>query len=194
MTEDSAFKVSFFLENWKATFWLSSSAMIAACRTAAWNGARGTAILSDPVVATFYTRLATREAELGQLRLTFLRVAGKRIAFNYLLQNKGKLYAVKIGYDPEYHAYSPGNMLLNLILKDACRHIEEYDFLGGADEWKLDWTQEKREHRWLFLFRDRWRPRALYYLKFGVVPAVKRVLQEQIPRLCKAGGAKRRGG
>ena len=94
---------------------------------AAWKGEEGTAILSDPTVADFYIQLAKREADLGQLRLTFLRVGGKRIAFNYILQNGQKLYAVKIGYDPEYHAYSPGNMLLNLILKDACQHsIEEY--------------------------------------------------------------------
>jgi hypothetical protein len=141
---------------------------------AAWKGERGTAILSDPSVTDFYICLARREADLGQLRLSFLRVGGKRIAFNYLLQNGNKLYAVKIGYDPQYHTYSPGNMLLNLILKDACaRGVQEYDLLGGDDDWKFEWTKEIREHRWLFLFRPRIWPRVLHYLKFGVVRAVK---------------------
>jgi CelD/BcsL family acetyltransferase involved in cellulose biosynthesis len=86
------------------------------------------------------------------------------------------LYAVKIGYDPEYHSYSPGNMLLNLILKDACANgIQEYDLLGGDDGWKFEWTEKTREHRWLFLFRNQLRPRLLHHLKFGVVPAVKQV-------------------
>jgi CelD/BcsL family acetyltransferase involved in cellulose biosynthesis len=144
---------------------------------AAWKGATGTAMLSDPSVTEFYTRLARREADLGQLRLTFLRVGGKRISFNYLLQNRQKMYAVKIGYDPQYHNYSPGHMLLNLILKDACsRGIEEYDLLGGDDDWKFDWTSAKRAHRWLFLFKDRIRPRALHFLKFGIAPLVKRRL------------------
>jgi CelD/BcsL family acetyltransferase involved in cellulose biosynthesis len=142
-----------------------------------WKGRLGTAMLSDPIVAEFYRRLARRQARLGQLRLTFLRVGGKRISFNYLLENRKKLYAVKIGYDPEFHAYSPGNMLLNLILQDACnRGIEEYDLLGGADEWKFDWTNAKREHRWLFLFRNGVRPRFLHGLKFGIVPMVKRLM------------------
>jgi CelD/BcsL family acetyltransferase involved in cellulose biosynthesis len=142
---------------------------------AAWKGAQGTAMMSDPTVAEFYIRLARRQADLGQLRLTFLRVGGKRISFNYLLENRKKLYAVKIGYDPKYQAYSPGNMLLNLILKDAhADGIHEYDLLGGDDNWKSEWTNEKREHRWLFAFRNRVGPRALHYLKFGVVPAVKR--------------------
>ena len=132
-------------------------------------------MISDLRVADFYTRLAKREADLGQLRLTFLRVAGERVAFTYLLQSASKLYAVKIGYDPRYHAYSPGNMLLNLILKDAChRGVTEYDLLGGDDEWKFEWTKETRGHRWLFLFRDRFRPRLLHHLKFALVPAAKR--------------------
>lgn len=142
---------------------------------AGWKGRKGTAMLSDPAVAEFYLRLAQREAALGQLRLTFLRAAGERIAFNYLLQKKRKLYAVKIGYDPHYQAFSPGNMLLNLILKDACsRGIEEYDLLGGDDRWKFEWTDNRREHRWLFVSRNHWRLRALHHLKFSAVPVVKK--------------------
>ena len=101
------------------------------------------------------------------MRLTFLRVDGKRIAFNYLLQSGKKLYGVKIGYDPAYHMYSPGNMLLNLILQQACAEgIEEYDFLGADEEWKFEWTNRIREHRWLFLFKNTLRARFLHCVKF----------------------------
>ena len=141
---------------------------------AAWKGQEGTAIISDPTVAEFYIRLARREANLGRLRLAFLRFRGKRIAFNYLLRSGKKLYGIKIGYDPGYHMYSPGNMLLNLILQNACSEgIEEYDFLGIDDEWKFEWTSEKVEHRWLFLFRNRLSMRLLHYLKFSIIPAIK---------------------
>ena len=44
---------------------------------AAWKGELGTAIISDPSVAEFYIQLAQREAELGRVRLTFLRVDWK---------------------------------------------------------------------------------------------------------------------
>jgi len=144
---------------------------------AAWKGNEGTAILSDPGVTAFYTRLAEREAELGDLRLYFLRVGGKRISFSYILRSGDTLYAVKIGYDPEYHAYSPGHMLLNLVLKEACANgYREYDFLGADDEWKFDWTTESRAHQWLFLFANRWRPRLLHRLKFSVFPKIKQYL------------------
>jgi CelD/BcsL family acetyltransferase involved in cellulose biosynthesis len=145
---------------------------------AAWKGTKGTAILSDPAVTEFYVRLAERQADLGQLRLTFLRVGGKRISFNYILSTQKKLYGVKIGYDPEYHTYSPGNMHLGLILQDACEEqIAEYDFLGVDDEWKLDWTKSTRGHRWLFLFRNHLRPRLAHFLKFTFVPEIKNRVQ-----------------
>lgn len=148
---------------------------------AAWKGKSGTAIVSDPAVTEFYIRLAERQADLGQLRLSFLRVDGKRISFSYILRSDNKLYGVKIGYDPEYHTYSPGNMLLNLILQDACPgNLSEYDFLGVDDEWKKDWTEATRGHRWLFLFRNSVRPRFLRYLKFNLIPRVR----PQMVRLC----------
>jgi CelD/BcsL family acetyltransferase involved in cellulose biosynthesis len=141
---------------------------------AAWKGNEGTAILSDPDVTAFYTRLAERQADLGKLRLSFLRVGGKRISFSFILHEEKTLYGVKIGYDPEYHTYSPGNMLLNLILQDACAAgLEEYDFLGGNDEWKSDWTKVSRTHEWVFLFPNRLRSRLLYGLKFRLLPRVK---------------------
>jgi CelD/BcsL family acetyltransferase involved in cellulose biosynthesis len=141
---------------------------------AAWKGKQGTAIVSDSATVNFYKRLAESEADLGRLRLSFLRVAGKRIAFNYLLQSQNKFYGVKIGYDPQYHTYSPGNLLLDLILKAACaENIEEYDFLGVDDDWKLEWTKEKREHRWLFVFRNLLPARFVYCIKFSIAPAIK---------------------
>ena len=148
---------------------------------AAWKGESGTAIVSDPAVTEFYIRLAERQADVGQLRLSFLRVGGKRISFSYILRSDNKVYGVKIGYDPKFHTYSPGNMLLNLVLQDACANgLAEYDFLGVDDEWKMDWTESTRGHRWLFLFRDRVRLRLLRYLKFSLTPKVK----SQVVRIC----------
>src|SRR5204863_8646487 len=148
---------------------------------AAWKGERGTAIASDPAVTEFYIRLAERQADAKQLRLSFLRMGGKRISFSYILCSDNKLYGVKIGYDPEFHTYSPGNMLLNLILQDACANgLAEYDFLGVDDEWKMDWTDSTRGHRWLFLFRNNLSMRVLRYLKFTFMPKVKL----QLVRLC----------
>jgi CelD/BcsL family acetyltransferase involved in cellulose biosynthesis len=150
---------------------------------AAWKGREGTAMSSDPAVAEFYIRMAERSAELQWLQLTFLRVNGKRIAFDYVMRYGRSLYGVKIGYDPEYHTYSPGNMLLNLILQGACQTgAAEYDFLGVDDEWKFDWTRETRSHQWLFLFRNTARGRFLHRVKFRIIPGARDVISSLTAR------------
>jgi CelD/BcsL family acetyltransferase involved in cellulose biosynthesis len=142
---------------------------------AAWKGQAGTAMMCDPDVQQFYTRLAVNAAQDGLLKLVFLRVNGKRIAFNYVLDQHGVLFGLKIGYDPDYQSYSPGNMLRALILQDACaRGYREYDFLGVSDAWKLAWTKEARPHSWLFMFRDRLPLRLLHLVKFVALPALRR--------------------
>ena len=45
----------------------------------------------------FYIRLAERQADAKQLRLSFLRMGSKRISFSYILCSDNKLYGVKIG-------------------------------------------------------------------------------------------------
>jgi CelD/BcsL family acetyltransferase involved in cellulose biosynthesis len=141
---------------------------------AAWKGQAGTAMESDNRVRRFYIQLAERAAELGQLQLSFLRVGGKRVAFFYLLESGDVVHAIKVGYDPDFRVYSPGHMLLMLILKQACdqNHIE-FDFQGTAERWKLVWTTESRRYPWLFMFRDRWRSRLLHRAKFVLLPAFR---------------------
>jgi len=146
---------------------------------AAWKGENGTAINSDADVEEFYTRLAERAADAGLLRLYFLRSGDKRIAFNYSFVDRSKIYAVKIGYDPDYHTYSPGHLLLLEIIERACSQgIQEYDFLGGDDEWKYMWTSDVHRHEWLFLFRNRLRPRLIYRAKFHLAPRLKRFMRK----------------
>jgi hypothetical protein len=150
---------------------------------AAWKGREGTAMNSDPAVAEFYIRMGERAADLEWLRLTFLRINGRRIAFDYVIRYGRTLYGVKIGYDPDYHTYSPGNMLLNLILQDGCSAgASEYDFLGVDDEWKFDWTKCTRKHQWLFLFKDTLRGRFLHRTKFKVVPRARELLSSLTSR------------
>jgi CelD/BcsL family acetyltransferase involved in cellulose biosynthesis len=149
---------------------------------AAWKGRAGTAIISDSAVQQFYLKFAEQAADLGWLKLTFLRVNGKRIAFHYILDTGGIVYGMKMGYDPEYNTYAPGHTLLTLILQYACDNgRREFDFLGTDDAWKMVWTKETRTQPWLFLFRDGVKGRLLHRLKFSVIPAVRR--NERLMRL-----------
>lgn len=143
---------------------------------AAWKAQTGTAIKSAPEVETFYRLFARRAAAMGALRLTFLTVGGNRIAFAYGLCYQNKFYVLKAGYDPKYSYYSPCNLLCYLHLQDgfACG-LEEYDFLGNNETWKLAWARQVRRQDWLYVFAPRPRARLLYLIKFRWLPPLQRL-------------------
>ena len=144
----------------------------------AWKGAAGTAITSEPELVTFYETLAQRAAANGWLRLHFLKAGSKRIAFDYSLAYKDRMFLLKLGYDPEYAAYSPSNLLLNLALEESfARGMAVYDFLGQSADWKRAWTQEAREHYWLYIFRGSLKGRFIHFLKFRLVPFIKNLMK-----------------
>lgn len=141
----------------------------------AWKGRAGTAVLSRPDVRTFYERFARAAARAGWLRLHFLEVNGSKIAFDYSLQYRNRLYVLKTGYDPDFATYSPYNSLCWMKLRDAhARGLEEYDFLGTNDRWKMDWADATRHHLWLFVFSGALTGRLLHRAKFQVIPALNR--------------------
>ncbi|MBI4609204.1 MAG: GNAT family N-acetyltransferase [Candidatus Rokubacteria bacterium] len=142
---------------------------------AAWKGEAGTAIRCHPAVHAFYTRLAERAARRGWLRLSFMAIGDRRIAFSYSLCYRNRLYLLKIGYDPEYAQYSPFNLLCDGVLRKAfAEGLAECDFMGTKDKWKLEWTRETRPHYWLFLFPNAMGPRLIHWAKFQLVPRLQR--------------------
>jgi CelD/BcsL family acetyltransferase involved in cellulose biosynthesis len=147
--------------------------------SAAWKGKAGTAICCSHELRRFYTTLAQVAAQRGWLRLQFLTVGGRRIAFHYSLCYKNSLFLLKPGYDPDYAAYSPSNLLCYLVLRDAFEAgLSNYEFLGTADEWKLRWTGATKPHSWLFIFSNALRARLLYSAKFRIAPQLKRLYMD----------------
>ena len=139
-----------------------------------WKRREGTAITSHAAVQRFYTLLAHRAAEQGWLRLLFLTVGGQRIATSYSLSYEGRLFLCKTGYDPAYETCSPFKVLTYFATKRAFEEgLEEVDFLGDTEPWKLEWTPTVRSHDWLFVFSSSSRARLVYPLKFRVLPALR---------------------
>ncbi len=152
---------------------------------AAWKGRAGSAIGSCPKTRHYYTRLAQAAAQRGLLRLCFLTLDGARIAFGYFIEQGNKLYLLKPGYDPSYAAYSPSNLLCDLVLRDAFdRQVSEIDFLGLEDPWKLQWTKHLRSHYWLYAFPNRPKSRFVHWLRFRLQPALGRL--QFLRTLCEA--------
>ena len=144
---------------------------------AGWKGERRTAIASSPATRTFYTTVACWAAERGWLRLCFLRLDGRGIAFNYSLEHGSRHYLLKTGFDAAYEKYAPGKLLLREMLERAfALGLASYEFLGDDAPWKLEWTGTVRERRLFHAFARSTTGRAEWAAWRYGRPLVKRTL------------------
>lgn len=108
-----------------------------------WKGRQETAIASNRPTLRFYTALAEWAASSGWLRLAFLRLDGRAIAFQFDLEVHHAYYSLKIGYDPAYDRFSPGKLLAySMVARAVARGHLVYELLGTDEPWKERWTHE----------------------------------------------------
>lgn len=111
-----------------------------------WKGAGETAILSRPATSNLYIQVARWAAARGWLRLWFLRLDGRPLAFAYCLEQGGALYELKVGFEAAAARLGPGVVLTAARIEHAfCSGLDSYEFLGQPAKHKLDWTDRCRE-------------------------------------------------
>jgi CelD/BcsL family acetyltransferase involved in cellulose biosynthesis len=111
-----------------------------------WKVARGTAIASHEATRGFYTRIARWAAARGWLRLAFLRLDGRPIAFQFDLEAGVRYYSLKIGFDSEFERFSPGKLLTYfMISRSVVSGRASYELLGTDEGWKYRWTDRSHE-------------------------------------------------
>jgi hypothetical protein len=122
-----------------------------------WKAERGAAIVSRPETLRFYTEVAEWAAERGWLRLAFLRVGGRPIAFQFGLEQDRQYYFLKGGFDPAFERFAPAKILVHDMLERAFRlGLWRFNFLGGNEAWKLEWTPTCRGRVVLHAFSPTW--------------------------------------
>jgi CelD/BcsL family acetyltransferase involved in cellulose biosynthesis len=118
-----------------------------------WKGAEGTAITSAGRTRRFYGDMTMWAASRGWLRLAFLRLDGRAIAFQLDLEAGLHYYSLKIGYDPDYERFSPGKVLAYMMVsRAASTGLETYELLGTDEPWKHRWTDTFRDQVTLHAF------------------------------------------
>jgi CelD/BcsL family acetyltransferase involved in cellulose biosynthesis len=73
-------------------------------------------------------------------------VRGRRIAFEFALEEKGVYYLLKLGFDVGYAKYAPGKVLTHALVKRAFEHkLTSYELLGGKARLKTVGSADVRE-------------------------------------------------
>jgi CelD/BcsL family acetyltransferase involved in cellulose biosynthesis len=117
-----------------------------ALESSGWKTGAGTAIASRAASRRFYAAIARWAAEHGWLRLAFLRLDGRAVAAEFDIACAGALYSLKCGFDSEYRAFGPGQLLTHDCLRLAFDEgLASYEFLGTDEPYKMSWTDATRE-------------------------------------------------
>jgi CelD/BcsL family acetyltransferase involved in cellulose biosynthesis len=117
-------------------------------------------------VRRFYATLAGRFSARGRLRLCFLRLNEKRIAFGFGVSCANRLYLLRSGCDARYASYAPSSVLLSRLIRRSFDSGLAAIELPGEDGGNLEWTRESRPHYWIFVFRHSVRDSLLRQARF----------------------------
>jgi CelD/BcsL family acetyltransferase involved in cellulose biosynthesis len=118
-----------------------------------WKHAHGTSIPSVPRQTSFYRRLCQLAHQKNWLRLEFLYLDGRPVAYNLGLVLKDTYFYLKTSYDEAERPLSPATFLRARLVEDLIRQgITRLDFPAEPYEWERQWTNELRWHRSLALF------------------------------------------
>jgi len=162
-----------------------------ALEAAGWKGERGSAIASQPATARFYAELARWAAARGWLRLCFLCLDGRALAFDYCLQHAGVHWMLKTGFDPACAELSPGKLLRRERLARAfAEGLRAYELLGAEEPWKLAWATGTRERELVQAFAPSVLGRLDHSLFAYGRPLARRV-RERLRRRAEPAGAPR---
>lgn len=111
-----------------------------------WKGERGTAILSRPETRRFYEEVAGWAAGRGMLRIATLRVDGRAVATHLAIEVGSDYFMLKTGYDAELEKVGPGKLLDREMVERAfTSRLASFEFLGGAERYKLVWADKHHD-------------------------------------------------
>jgi CelD/BcsL family acetyltransferase involved in cellulose biosynthesis len=99
----------------------------------------------DASVHAFHRQVALRLAADDAIRLFLLRCDGRAVSACYCFHFDRRLYFFQPGFDPEFRKLHVGKVLLGRALEYCFKHgLREFDFLRGTEDYKFDWTGQKR--------------------------------------------------
>lgn len=96
-----------------------------------WQGSSTTGTtLSHPEVRDFLREIHVAAAGAGCLDVNLLYLGLRPIAFIYNYHFAGRLFGLRMGFDPEFEASGPGTVLQRLLIEDSFRRGDEIYDLG----------------------------------------------------------------
>jgi CelD/BcsL family acetyltransferase involved in cellulose biosynthesis len=125
--------------------------------TMGWKGTIGTAVHSDNVQGHFYTDVMRNFAKRGKASIYGLYFDDILVAMQLCIASSNMLILLKTTYDESQSYFSPGRLLLYLLLEDqfAKKHVKTIEFYTNAKMNNLEWGTHARWINHHLLFRNK---------------------------------------
>lgn len=109
-----------------------------------WKGRAGSALIANESIRRFMARFSELACKRGSLRVCFLCVQGIAIATILGIEQEGRFWVLKIGYDEQWARCSPGIQITMETIRYAFEnHLEAYEFLGSEEPWQAMWPRSQ---------------------------------------------------
>lgn len=147
-----------------------------------WKTRHLRAIGSRPDSRRFYTLLAERLGQLGELSIWVMRIDGRPAAFEFHIVRGRKVQALRAEFDEAFRALGVGSVLDKSIVRELfLRGFERYEMGGDPDFYKLRWTNDIAHHSEIVFFGKSPAGVLLRMIENRLVPPLKVLLKRRPP-------------
>lgn len=110
-----------------------------------WKGASNSSIKAVEQNSKFFSIAAERFQNEGWLVWNFIEIGETSIAAHFALKIHRTLFLLKICYDEEFATCSPGNLLLDNVIQNACAmgDLDEINCVADG-AWHRNWKMKER--------------------------------------------------
>lgn len=120
-----------------------------------WKKRMGTAMQYNSRLGIFFRNYMKESAELGFLRLCYLRINDIVIAVQVVIEYANRLWLLKIGFDEKWSKCSPGIILMHEVIRYAFeKKLDSIEFLGSDEPWLHIWTEKYHDLISCLLYRS----------------------------------------
>jgi CelD/BcsL family acetyltransferase involved in cellulose biosynthesis len=117
---------------------------------------RQTSRLQNPEAQRFHFELAAELDPRGPLRFSVLELEGRALAYHLGFEFNRRFIFYTAGFDPEFLAYSPGEVLLGKLMEYAeSRGLAEFDFGIGGEMYKRRFSNHVKQNLRVYVTRRR---------------------------------------
>jgi hypothetical protein len=132
-----------------------------------WKGRGHPGSFSSPEFVAFHRALLRRAIPSGTAQLLVVRAGGEEVGLTYNFIHRGKVCAYSTGLSyREDNSFKPGFVTqIASVIHCLQLGLDEYDFMGGAQNYKREMGPRVRELAWMVFERRTMRMRAMRALR-----------------------------